>query len=148
MKKKKVEIIFASILGAVLLIGIIKISLLPNKKLTKQTPAVVPKTMGVSYTSKNIIDKKLIRIKSEAEKIGWERNPFIRSKIPGRPVTLSLNLAGIIWDEQNPHAIISDNLVKEGDVIGKYKIIKVNKDSVVISSDEGQKTLHIWEEEE
>lgn len=59
----------------------------------------------------------------------------------------SLNLTGIIWDIKDPQAIIDETVVKQGDLLGKYKIIKINKDNVVVNGDEGQLTLRIWEEE-
>ena len=96
---------------------------------------------------KGLLEEKLIRSKLESGKIGWERNPFSRNKVLASYGAGSLILTGIIWDEKNPNAIIGNEIVKEGDVIDKYTIVEINKDKVVISSDEGQETLRIWEEE-
>ena len=142
MNKKKIEIIITSILGIILVIGAIR--LISTGKAKRTPPPAKRKTPPAL---KVIISEKIARIETEIEKIGWERNPFIRGRISGPSGAASLSLTGIMWDEQNPNAIIGDTVVREGDVIGKYKVIKINKDSVVISSDEGKKVLNIWEGE-
>ncbi|HAZ09900.1 MAG: hypothetical protein A2047_00825 [Omnitrophica bacterium GWA2_41_15] len=43
-----------------------------------------------------------------------------------------IRLEGIVWDEvKGSIAIINGEIVKEGDVMGSIKILKINKDSVI-----------------
>ena len=77
---------------------------------------------------------------------GWKRNPFTKGGIFTSSGNASLYLTGIMWDEKKPQAIVGDEVVKEGDMIENYRIVKINKDNVIISGDKGEKTLKIWEE--
>jgi len=47
----------------------------------------------------------------------------------------SLHLNGIVYDEtdkQGSFALINNNLVKTGDIIGKYKVERIEKNKVVL----------------
>lgn len=54
-------------------------------------------------------------------------------------------LKGIVWDERSPYAIIGESIVKEGDIIGNRKVLKINKDSIVME-EEGEKIVVILDE--
>jgi len=144
VSNKRIEIIITSILVVMFALGAIRVVSMVIKSRVKKGPAPVPKKAGVSKVT---YEERLTRIDAKTEQIGWERNPFVRGKISEPTGVISLNLSGIIWDEQNPNAIIGDTVVKEGDVIGKYKVIKINKNSVILSGEEGEKILSIWGEE-
>ncbi len=144
MNKKKIRLIIICILGAPFIFSAIRTVSTVIKTRAKQAPAAVPKKITVSKVS---FEKRLARIEAKTEQIGWARNPFVRGRVSGPAGVVSLNLSGIIWDEQNPSAIIGNTVVMEGDAIGKYKVIKINRASVILSSEEGKKILNIWEEE-
>lgn len=52
-----------------------------------------------------------------------------------------LNLAGIIWDAERPLAIINDTVIGEGDKIGDKKVIKIEKESVILIQEDGKKYI-------
>lgn len=63
-------------------------------------------------------------------------NPFKSDHAVGVPkadVAVS-QLKGIIWDEKFPYALIGTSVVIEGDIIAGKKVIKINKDSVVLDN--------------
>jgi len=53
-----------------------------------------------------------------------------------RPVSavMQLNLEGIVWSSsRDSYAIISGNVVKAGDILGDYKVVKINKNQVTLN---------------
>ena len=145
MDKKKIEIIITSVLICILIVGLLK--LIPAKRV--QNMPFTDDVEDESFVLENSTLKtqeKLAHIEIEASRIDWRRNPFIRGRVSGSSTATSLDLSGIMWDAQTPTAIVGNEVVMEGDVIGKYTVIKINKNNVIISSDEGQKTLSVWQQ--
>ena len=58
------------------------------------------------------------------------RNPFSIIVLPDKPEVLKV--IGISFDAGIPVAIINHYVVKEGDYIKKFKVIKVTKDKVIL----------------
>lgn len=50
---------------------------------------------------------------------------------------------GIMWDEQNPAAIINDEVVYEGTFISGYKIIKIEPDRVIVNYNGKKHVLNV-----
>lgn len=48
----------------------------------------------------------------------------------GRFITREEMITGIIYCQDNPCAIVHGEVVHEGDMVGKYKVIKIHKDKV------------------
>jgi type II secretory pathway component PulC len=76
----------------------------------------------------------------------------LRKKNPFRPDHVSsvimqpeggTDLKGIVWDKQKPFAIIGDTVAMEGDSVDGKKVIKINKDSVVLEEEGRQVTLRL-----
>ena len=86
---------------------------------------------------------KTIEIKRRAKRIkfaSWSRSPFIPKWINGVPSS-SLNLKGMMWNEKDPKAMISDAIVVKGDKIGGNTVIEVKKDRVILN--DGTKDFEI-----
>ncbi|MFA5164733.1 MAG: hypothetical protein WC481_04145 [Candidatus Omnitrophota bacterium] len=67
-----------------------------------------------------------------------------------RPVSavMQLNLEGIVWSSsRDSYAIISGNVVKIGDILGDYKVVKINKNQVILNRDGEDIVLTRGEEE-
>ncbi|MFH1504664.1 MAG: hypothetical protein ABIH08_04695 [Candidatus Omnitrophota bacterium] len=56
-------------------------------------------------------------------------NPVFNEKA----IVSSTGLSGIIWDEQNPKAIINGEIIGIGEEIGSNKIIKIEQNKVILS---------------
>lgn len=52
-------------------------------------------------------------------------------------------LKGIIWDSQKPFAIIGDSVVMEGDYIDNKKVIKIDKDAVILDNNGKEEILRL-----
>ena len=71
--------------------------------------------------------------KPEEEDAVWGRDPFSGKIYSAASKGVNLELKGILWDEKSPSALIEGEIVKEGDTIGQYTVIKINKDRVILS---------------
>ena len=72
----------------------------------------------------------------------WGANPFLAKRLSDS--TLVLN--GIVWDKTNPQAIINDEILGVGDVIGKNKVVSINQDSVMLNDGTADLELKLREE--
>ena len=62
-----------------------------------------------------------------------KKNPFRADHFSDMvKITGNTDLKGITWDSAKPFAIIGNKVVMEGDSIDGKKVIKINKDSVVL----------------
>ncbi len=79
--------------------------------------------------SKNVFRRTAKRTHYEA----WGSNPFVLQKDTPAQSFSSLVLNGIAYDQTRPAAIINDKIVKAGDSVETYRVIKIYPDKVVMS---------------
>lgn len=60
--------------------------------------------------------------------------------------TNALTLQGIVYSEKGNQAIISNELVKEGEILGEYTILKVEKEHVILKKNDKEVILRMEEE--
>ena len=86
------------------------------------------------------------------------RDPFVQVSVPvvviqttstGRK--LDIILTGIIWDDEDPIAIVTDSrsdshLVRIGEEIGKAKILAIHPGSITIEVNGEKRELMLWPE--
>lgn len=79
-----------------------------------------------------------------------QKNPFRPDHAVGFAIEPegSSGLKGIIWDSRRPFAIIGNNVVIEGDYMDNKKVIRINKDSVVLDNEGKEEILRIEESSE
>ncbi len=87
--------------------------------------------------------KKIISLQKEKASEQYGRDPFFPSseisegkegQMKGHHIA-SLALKGIAWKGKTPMALIGDKIVKEGDAVGEYKVISIQKNRVVLTKD-------------
>ena len=66
-----------------------------------------------------------------AATLGWARDPFTRSAGTGE--LSGFSLAGILWDERDPIAMINGQPVRAGDELEGYRIVSIGRDRVSLS---------------
>lgn len=130
-KKQRLEIAVTAVLVAAFVIAWLHtIRAIKLKSQPKPAEvAAIPVTRGV--TPGKSTDKGFVEL-------GQDRDPFsgrIYSAEQGSK-TIALELRGIVWDKLKPRALIGDRIVKPGDVIGKYVVTKINKESVIVNDGE------------
>ena len=80
------------------------------------------------------------RKKSKTSYPEWGRNPFTLAK-----TTTTSSLEGILWDEQNPKAIVDGNIVGVGDQIGTGLIIGIGQNSITVKNGIREETFYLGE---
>ncbi len=72
-------------------------------------------------------------------------NPFRPDHATGASSAAGYNseLRGIIWDPEAPYALIGEFVVREGDIFDNKKVIKINKNSVVLDNNGQRETLKL-----
>lgn len=101
---------------------------------TFMRPASKPqpkKIFTAARSSSTTVEKK----PSKPVEYGWQNDPFAR--IPSMEKTTSvegeeLKLTGILWDKQGGIALINDSIVRVGDRIGQWKVMKITPSSVIL----------------
>jgi hypothetical protein len=93
-------------------------------------------------------DNEKEKVQKKRMALPWSRDPFVaqgklKKKGPSAPTTL--HLSGIMWDEKKPAAIINDNIVSAGDEVQGKKIIKIEKDKVILQEDGQEYILRLEE---
>lgn len=74
-----------------------------------------------------------------------QKNPFRKDHTVGITIEIkgAFGLRGIIWDAQRPFALIGDSVVSQGDDIDNKKVIKINKDSVILDNAGTEEVLRL-----
>ena len=105
---------------------------LPQKEKTKEAPQeekIVPVDLEgvIAY----------VRMEYSDAPVGEFSDPF--KELDPRAVLdttvmdfTQLKLAGIIWEEEEPMALINDQILKRGDMISGFKIFEIRKSEVVL----------------
>jgi hypothetical protein len=75
------------------------------------------------------------------EQAAWGKCPFSGKAYSSSERALDLRITGIFWDEKSPNALINDQVVQVGGVVGAYKVVKINTNSIVFN--DGSKDFEI-----
>jgi len=126
------KIIILIILGIVAVISLFYGMFAPSRakrniilKQTTSTPheLTVTTEKGTAYLTRNA---------KKTAYSSWSRDPFSTSPAPikgyGGPT-----LEGIIWDKENPMAVINDNIVKIGDKVSGNTVVDIKQDKVILN---------------
>mgnify|MGYP001563409826 CR=1 FL=1 len=70
----------------------------------------------------------------------WGRNPFTAFN-GSEANTSGLQLVGIIYDAKERFALINDQIVHAGDIIGSYKVIQISEGRVIVN--DGKKDIEL-----
>jgi len=133
-KKSKTEIIVTSILIVIFLAIVINnINTIRSKRGKRPSVTISPdlleeiRQQDPGHTGKSEMQKKKDFVMDEFP--SWGRDPFQEADI-----SLSqLGLQGIMWDAENPKAIISNRIVGVGDSVGDNTIIEIKKNRVILT---------------
>jgi hypothetical protein len=70
----------------------------------------------------------------------WGRNPFVASVVSESGIS-GLKLGGIISDAKERYALINDQIAHAGDMIGAYKVVRINESGVIVN--DGNKDIEL-----
>lgn len=139
-KKQKLQVTITAI-GIVFLIFLIAGNV--QKSYKKRASIIDANTELSSFLSAPIsLERK--NIEESLVKQDWGRDPFFPSASMISSSDLGgVVLNGIVWDKENPYAIINDDVVKVGDTIGDIGIVEINEKSVTVEQDGKKYTLEL-----
>ncbi len=137
MQNKKIIILI--ILGIVAIISLFYGIFTPSKArrniILKQTST--PQELTVTNKKGT---EHLTRNAKRTAYSSWSRAPFSASSAPIKGYG-GHTLSGIIWDKENPMAVINDNIVKIGDKIDGNTVVSIEQDRVVLN--DGSKNIEL-----
>lgn len=152
-ERNRITLVFA-ILIVVSIWGYFSIFEGKDKKARQSQPSVPatssPIEPGIQVESAadaSLSDELIAQLHAES----WGKDPFyhdfsIPEATPQVTEEVSLHLLGIVYRELNARALINGQVLKEGDFLDKYKIIKIAPDYVDLES--GGKTITLRVEKE
>jgi hypothetical protein len=142
MDKKRTEMILVIGLVAVFVLVSIRSVLVLQKKWRSTTSPVTGTldkgpVFGGGKTSATTPQPK------EDKETPWRRDPFSGKIYSSSSKSEIIDLQGISWSENDPRAIVGDEIVKEGDLIEQWRVLKINRDSVIISDGLNEKEVKL-----
>lgn len=141
MDKKKIEIIAVAILAAIFVYFWAGTLTKVTRRTAVTTPAIVS---GPGMLSTELFGTKQPAPVEKTEGSGWGRDPFaLRETSPQEADTIaSLKLMGITAsDKTKAMAVMNDEIVRVGSKIGKFRVLKINPKSVVVTDGTENYTL-------
>ena len=83
-------------------------------------------------------NKFFIRFSAVTAALPLERDPFVAGQTGPQDAKAALSLDGIMWDAKKPTAIIGANFLNEGDMIDRFKVVKIHPTKVVLQDGDSQ----------
>ncbi len=140
MDKKRGELIMV----AALIFIFLALSISTCSKYMKPDSKAAPILQGSIADDAKPTVAKASKARAE-EKLTWGRDPFKRVKAKSKAYTRDLILNGVIWDEDDPYAIINGKVVVSGDYIESNLVVYIGKRGVILDSGSEQFELKVWE---
>jgi len=145
--KAQKEIIITGILVVVLIsVSISTFSEVKKKKSAAKSPNIssakrttyskpVQKYSKKDFSEIEKTKENLAKLEQESSNLKLKRDVFVHgSAVSEEEIAPSdLTLYGIIWDKDNPIAIINETIVKTGDKVGISTIKKIEQDCVIVN---------------
>ena len=88
-------------------------------------------------------DKFYERLSRVAEALPIDRDPFSFADTGPQSSRESLELTGILWDDQKPKVIINQEFFSAGDSNDRFSVIKVLRDKVILKDSAGEFELRL-----
>jgi hypothetical protein len=143
MDKRRIELIIV----AVLILVFIILSANTFSRFKKPELLIAPQPVQSVTKKAESIASKLKDAQGRPGKrdLTWGRDPFRLARTKDLSSSHDLALNGIIWDEDNPYAIINGEVVISGDYINGNMVVYIGKNSVILDSGTEQFELKVWE---
>lgn len=143
MNKKNIEIIATAAL-IIIFILVLSSSCKKIKGTISVSKSTVKEEQNIEQSKPSLpalnvgLNRKLVGAKIYK---AWGRDPFSDVVYSVEGKDLALKFTGVLWDDLNPQALINGKIVGNNSTVGKYKVIKINKDSVIVN--DGVKDLEL-----
>ncbi len=139
-KKQKIEVIIIGI-GIIFLIFLIIGNV---QKVRKKRMSIIKTGETVASSMSAPIFLEVEVMKESAIREDWGRDPFSFAKSTSGGAGLEgLVLNGIMWDKDNPFAIINSDVVKVGDKVRSMAVVEITETSVILEYQGKKYTLNL-----
>ena len=137
-KKEKIQIAVTIVLVLVLLI--LAADIFKKRKNNAQKQLAVSAPAPITPVKPSFY----LELEKEAEGLSVDRDPFSRPVVTASEnESPALVLGGIVWDAQNPAAVINDQVLKVGSAINGNTVMDIQKDRVILSDGFNQFELYL-----
>lgn len=105
----------------------------------RQTTAPISKEAQTGITKAPAVE--IAKIDTEKYfSLPWGEDPFYRARKDGPPPVFPKKkprwyLAGILFGEANPYAVVNNTIVTEGDMVDGARVVLINKSMVTLEKD-------------
>jgi type II secretory pathway component PulC len=139
-KKQKIELIITGI-GIIFLIFLVMGNL---NRVQKKKRSMIKRSNRVSSSMSAPISIEKRGMKESVVKGDWGRDPFSLSTSASLDAGLEgLILNGIMWDKDNPYAIINSDIVKAGDKLRGMNVLEITEKHVILEENGKRYTLRL-----
>ncbi len=111
----------------------LQISVYLSKASVASISSSAPLSKTIPAQVKNEPSLKAGSVLKQENHLAWERCPFSGKIYSAQKRLKDLTLAGIIWDEKKPLAIINNEIVKAQDKINGRTVIEIKHDRVILN---------------
>jgi len=77
----------------------------------------------------------------------WGVNPFLEERQAATPAETGKQygpvLGGVLWDPKTPSAVVNGRVVTVGEHVGKWTVVEIRRDRVILSDGDAQETLWV-----
>lgn len=87
---------------------------------------------SVPAAQAEVLERRKIQ-RERAGRVGWRRDPFTRGMARGQ--IGGFTLSGILWDAASPIAIINGQILRAGEEIDGFRVIKIAQDRVSLTDE-------------
>ena len=147
MSKQQTEIVITAVLIGVLALlvaGSLKgkakkkpVAEAPEEAIKPAQPQGLTKAAPMPEVRDENAAKKMDTLQKERAQLAWGRNPFSALKVSQEFQKAHLELKGIsVGKDKKALAFINTEIVKQGDTLGAYEVVEIEKDKVLLRKDE------------
>jgi hypothetical protein len=134
MKKNTVELIITVILIVILLVAVSHMLRARKQFIGQKKRATMTSAQSIQPRVYAIVGSGIPEdIEEHAQNMTWGRDPFVYQSSYTEGASVDLKLEGIVWDRENPKAMISGVIIGIGEHIGNYTILEIKPNSVLIT---------------
>lgn len=142
MNKKKIELIVTSLLLIVFVVSVIgSVKKIKCRQAYAKLQAVSSGVILELPSAATAVPPETGDKQLEFKDLEWGRDPFSDKIYLSKKAEIDLRITGILWDKHKPAAIINNRIAGIGDVIGKYTVMRIYKEKVILN--DGSKNIEI-----
>lgn len=112
----------------------------PSRKAGQTKLDFLGQTIKVQHIKDDKFYERLSRV---AEALPIDRDPFSFVDTGPKSARDGLELTGILWEGENPTAVINQTFLKTGDSNDRFSVVKILRDRVVLKDSTGEFELRL-----